>query len=431
MRQSTREIKQQTLQPLPPPPRRNGGGGRSSSHHYYSSIHLIICSLVSGSIGLYVGLLLGTGLPDHHHTDAGMMMSVLEKQKRTAAEQLRRATWEQQQQQEATASRLFPSSIGSYASGMAVVDRDSLAVTLDMGVPLDPSMRNNNQVLLIYQSDDSLPNADIAKQQAISLNESIPSLLVDDALANCHAVHVILTQPSKRHQCLAVMHQYESFHLQKFMRLPEQHGPVEATLPLRLVNRGSQANGRQSAKPPTITDTQAYWSVLNTYLTNFEANLAAVSQLAARVAVQNTVIVLVCNAGQSDLLVNFICANRHRGLSTDHLLVFATDIETRDLMNSLNIAVVYDATQTLPKQAAGRYADATFAKMMLAKVWCVQQLIWLGYNVLFQDVDVVWFKDPLPYFLATATTTTSGGGGGSNKEYDMYFQDEYVFRVVD
>jgi hypothetical protein len=434
MRQSAREIHKASTttmslsqQRSSQQPHRGGSG-----HHYrYSFLHVILCSSLSAIIGLYAGLLLGTGFLTHGGGGNNHALSIdpQQIQKRAAEERSRRAAWEKQDSSSLDHHRLFPTSISSYAAGMAVVDRDTFAATLDMGVPLDPSMRNNNQVLLLYQSDDAMPTAMAVPPQNVSgsSNSGIPSLLVDDALANCHAVHVILTQPSKRQQCLAVMHQYESFHLQKFLRLPpegQKSGPVEGNYPLRLVNRGAQHNGRKSAKPPTLSETQSYWmSVLKTYLEQFESNLAVVKDLAARVAIRQTVIVLVCNAGQAELLVNFICGNRFRHLSTDHLLVFATDEETRDLMQSLNVAVVYDATQNLPKQAASRYADATFAKMMLAKVWCVQQLVWLGYNVLFQDVDVVWFRDPLPYFL-----DQNGGGGidDPKQQYDMYFQDEYV-----
>ena len=36
--------------------------------------------------------------------------------------------------------------------------------------------------------------------------------------------------------------------------------------------------------------------------------------------------------------------------------------------------------------------------MMYAKVLCVLYPLLLNYDVLFQDVDIVWFKDPMPFF---------------------------------
>ncbi len=53
--------------------------------------------------------------------------------------------------------------------------------------------------------------------------------------------------------------------------------------------------------------------------------------------------------------------------------------------------------------------------MMIAKVVCVQLINHLGYDLLFQDVDVVWYKNPLEYFHDT-TNPYYG--------FDMYFQDD-------
>ena len=52
----------------------------------------------------------------------------------------------------------------------------------------------------------------------------------------------------------------------------------------------------------------------------------------------------------------------------------------------------------IPEKAAKRYGDARFTAMMMAKVICVQMVSMLGFDFLFQDVDIVWFKNPLEYF---------------------------------
>jgi len=51
--------------------------------------------------------------------------------------------------------------------------------------------------------------------------------------------------------------------------------------------------------------------------------------------------------------------------------------------------------------------------MMLSKVYCVHLVNALGYDVLFQDVDVVWYRDPLPYFHSP-----------ESRDFDFYFQDD-------
>ena len=52
---------------------------------------------------------------------------------------------------------------------------------------------------------------------------------------------------------------------------------------------------------------------------------------------------------------------------------------------------------------------------MFAKVVCVQLVNYLGYDLLFQDVDVVWYKNPLEYFHDTSNP---------HHDFDMYFQDD-------
>jgi hypothetical protein len=69
----------------------------------------------------------------------------------------------------------------------------------------------------------------------------------------------------------------------------------------------------------------------------------------------------------------------------------------------------------MPKEAARQYADPKFTKMMMAKVYCVQMMAMLPVDFLFQDVDLVWFKDPLTFFHNTTHPW---------HHFDIYFQDD-------
>jgi hypothetical protein len=124
----------------------------------------------------------------------------------------------------------------------------------------------------------------------------------------------------------------------------------------------------------------------------------------------------VCNLGHAELFHNFVCGARAKGLDLSKLLMFATDKETYQLSKQLGIAAFYDETifADMPTTAANAYGDKVFAKMMMAKVYCVHLVNQLGYNVLFQDVDVVWYRNPLPYFEQKEIT----------EEWDMMFQDD-------
>jgi Nucleotide-diphospho-sugar transferase len=310
----------------------------------------------------------------------------------------------------------FPDSVQAFAAGMARITRTELAKFLNLGVPLDPSKGINNEALILY-TESALPTTNnYAAQEAISMTQ-VP--LVDPMVAteNCDYLNLVLTHPGSRRQCIAVMGQYEGFHIQKYMRLPLE-GKLDSNQPLRYVNRGAQSSGRASIQPPPRNTTLSYWKDnWMPYVQSLERILQELSPIAEKVARKNAIIVMVCNFGQSDLLLNSICGARRRGLDTSSILVFATDEETRDRMHAMGVAVYYDEIlfDKLPQKAARRYADATFRALMLAKVWCVHLVNQLGYDVLFQDVDVVWFKDPLDYFEKME---------GPMVEFDFYFQDD-------
>jgi hypothetical protein len=102
--------------------------------------------------------------------------------------------------------------------------------------------------------------------------------------------------------------------------------------------------------------------------------LERLAPIAAKVARNKTLVVMVSNHGQSEVLVNFVCSAKTRNLDISAVLVFATDVETKALAESLGVGVFYDEDMfgDMPKQAARAYADRNFQAMMMAKVFCVQ-----------------------------------------------------------
>jgi len=185
------------------------------------------------------------------------------------------------------------------------------------------------------------------------------------------------------------------------------------------VNRGAKNNGGSAIYPPQQQSTKAYWKILQTYISSLDEVLANLKKLAQPVADshKNTVIVMTVNHGQSELLMNFACAARYRKLDLSSVLVFATDLETKALSEGLGLVTFYDEINfgDMPKEAARAYLDRNFGAMMMAKVFCVQMLSMLGYDVLFQDVDLVWFKNPLEYFHDENNPLYN---------FDIYFQDD-------
>lgn len=286
-----------------------------------------------------------------------------------------------------------PDSIKNLFAGSAVVDREQFTQSFDLGVPWDEPQRGAKDVLILYGSEDSLP-------------DHASSGSVADSTHNCDAMKVILTKNTNAvNQCFAFVPQWESYHVHKFMRLKPDDDKSDKpafskTYPLRNVSRRHEIKGTYSSFPNTSQLTR-FWGLLIDYLQKMEATTARLKPLAEKAAGSGkTIVVQVVNFGQAELLFNFVCNARAKELDLSNVLVFATDKETYDLVNELGINVfeVGDAFGEQPKGAAKRYGDRTFQVMMLSKVYCVHLINAMGYDVLFQDVDVIWYQDPIQYF---------------------------------
>jgi hypothetical protein len=296
----------------------------------------------------------------------------------------------------------FPETLSNMFVGFATVPRDEFNELLEVGVPLDPTMTGAEEVLVLYTGEKSLPT-----------DGPGTGLSAEKAVENCHSVKVILQEPRKKRkseQCIAFVPQWESYSVHKFMRLGTGDAlsqGVNYKYPLRYVSRSHSDQGKYVSVPNARLHTQESNSVLVDYLSHYDRVRKDLSDL-LRVRMQQSTgpsdssafIVMVCNAGQKELLHNFVCNAKAKGLDLSRVIMFATDETTYKLCNELGIAAFYDKAifGTMPETAARHYGDRSFAKMMMAKVFCVHLVNSLGYDVLFQDVDVIWFQNPLPYF---------------------------------
>jgi hypothetical protein len=126
------------------------------------------------------------------------------------------------------------------------------------------------------------------------------------------------------------------------MRVPKAGVKCGSREPLRAVSRGYDSNGSQQFVPPDKKTITKHWEMLKTYFDGFEDTLAQLKSIADKVAVKNTIIVMTCNMGQSELLMNFVCNAKAKGLDVSNVLVFPTDQETKDLAEGMGLATFYD-----------------------------------------------------------------------------------------
>ena len=351
-----------------------------------------------------------------------------------------------------TITPIFPKTLSKVFYGASTVRRENFIQQFDIGVPWNEPKPDATDVLVMYQSAESLPSDYYEKDASSRPNVHSSTAAADgdgghptpmspirvsydsadEATTNCHSMKVILIEPNTKHECVALVPQWESFHVQHFLRiLPENmtssrnKNPkpphFQANYPLRIVSRHDTLSGKTKPRIPIAYQNKKYWLMLLDYLSKLSATLERLKPLAETVVTSSnnfhrskTIVVMVCNFGQSELFMNFVCSARARNIDVSNILLFATDQDMYRLAQSLHITTfeVQDAFGEMPTGAAKVYGDRVFQGMMLSKVYCVHLISALGYDVLFQDVDVVWYRNPIEYFQSK-----------QSGDFDFYFQD--------
>eukprot|EP00548_Thalassiothrix_antarctica_P014948 CAMPEP_0194173072 /NCGR_PEP_ID=MMETSP0154-20130528/7454_1 /TAXON_ID=1049557 /ORGANISM="Thalassiothrix antarctica, Strain L6-D1" /LENGTH=278 /DNA_ID=CAMNT_0038885991 /DNA_START=156 /DNA_END=989 /DNA_ORIENTATION=+ len=228
---------------------------------------------------------------------------------------------------------------------------------------------------------------------------------------------------------------------------------------LERVGRNRRKGGIDELKPPNMAQQESNWKKLSHYFSTllpqakeelkpilrqmFQASINEDYTTASdgidcansnELLTKHQLIVMVCNYGQVDLLLNFLCSSYTMDLS--RVLIFCTDEKTYRIVMELDILglqVYYNSVlfQSVSTDAAKAYGDDVFVSVMWAKVvviHLIQQILLPndskqrkrrkycsnirnriydsdgGIDILFQDVDVIWNK---PKFQQAPTNTTS------------------------
>jgi hypothetical protein len=316
---------------------------------------------------------------------------------------------------QSTKTSSFPSaSLRRVVYDYATTPRDDFFHNFDLGVPMDNTVDGAEDVLILYNSNRSLPYA-MRKAEERGYHHIESSI---EATEHCQSMKVVLVDPSSLQrvhknaaQCMAIVPQWSSPYIYKFMRLPDDQGDrhgrgrINDDLPLRYVSRTHEDSGRHhAAVPPLDKHTLRSLAVLSEYIQELPHAQKRLQALLKNADTQDPLIVMTCNKGQSELFMNFVCSVTARKLPLDRVILFATDEYTYTLCQELQVQYCYhDPTLfgDIPEEAAEWFGDDTFAKVMKAKVYSVHLILTLGYSVLFSDVDVVWYKNPLDYYRTT------------------------------
>jgi len=254
--------------------------------------------------------------------------------------------------------RRFPESMSKLATGASMIKKNDFLSTFDYGIPKPPSKREHesdpgkDHVLLLYGSDKALPdvnvNTSVVYLDGNGNDTSLREYSAADATKNCGGLNVIYTDThGDLEQCIAIVGNYESYHIQRWLRIDPRGGSkVNAELPLEPVGRGLQTNGQDKFQAPGDRYALENQALLETYLDRLGDTLVTLEPMAKECAGNdNSVMVMVCNTGQSDLLINFICSAEARGFGDivkKKLIVFATDEGVYKIAQGLGLHSFYD-----------------------------------------------------------------------------------------
>eukprot|EP00038_Savillea_parva_P026726 m.55874 g.55874 ORF g.55874 m.55874 type:complete len:579 (-) comp7638_c0_seq2:2227-3963(-) len=108
-------------------------------------------------------------------------------------------------------------------------------------------------------------------------------------------------------------------------------------------------------------------------------------------------LVMCANHGHFPLLLNFFCSLRAAKIPFPQHFIVTTSAKTAaDLTNMGLTAFYHEGLGTFPTKASEGYGDEIFVRMMMLKQFAVYVALCCRYDVLFQDVDLTWLKDPVP-----------------------------------
>lgn len=238
----------------------------------------------------------------------------------------------------------IPPELSKFVVGATRTSKTDFFDYLNLGVPMDAEHDGDSQVLILHQRSKSLPTRFREYSEPIPFFESS-----QESLEHCDLLNVLLIDHSgQRNQCLAIVPQYESYVLQKYMRLENRR--LSSNAPLKMVGRGMKDNGWDEFDSPTDRNMKVHMDLLSTYFQALPQSLQELEPILKRIvggdggrsSKEKTITVMVSNFGQSELLVNFVCAARSRNLDISSIIVFATDVETKELAEQLGLEAFYD-----------------------------------------------------------------------------------------
>ena len=205
------------------------------------------------------------------------------------------------------------------------------------GTPKDfLSNIGNSEAIILYNTLESLPTN-------FKEMREIQTFTTQQALQNCDTMNVVYQNPKVNSgQCLAILSDYESYHLQKWMQFDDKTSKSRFHHELHPVGQTMNSKGRNDILSPDEFNMKTHEQMLNRFLNTQDQMKLELKEKLERIAIDNIVIVMTTNFGQSELLTNFVCAANAKGFDISNVLVFATDPRAANVSEGLGLETFYD-----------------------------------------------------------------------------------------
>jgi hypothetical protein len=250
------------------------------------------------------------------------------------------------------AAKTFPDTMSSFLHGVCRVQKEEFLQMFDYGLPEVTDIdreTGQSEVLLLYNTESAMPSSTSYDDNDGRL--AGPLLNVKEATAKCETLNVVsIGNPNEASdvflgsQCLALVGHEQMYHVQRFVKNPDSKDFGLVQRETIKQSRTKEYVGQYSFDSEDIKSSPArlHRKFLTKYLPYIDTLKARLKPLLESIAVDNTVVVMVCNKDQSSLLHNFACACRSKGIHTENVVVFPTDEETESLAQALGYTTFFD-----------------------------------------------------------------------------------------
>lgn len=192
------------------------------------------------------------------------------------------------------------------------------------------------------------------------------------------------------------------------------HLPKSTILPIGFFLKVNRAKGRMRMKQK-----------FDPFLRHYEDLMALVSStlLFKGFKPGSNIVLMTLNDGELDLFLNYACSCVAHNISIANTIVFSGSPEVVPFIQAAGaMAVSHPGFSEVSRAASEDYIDYIFVDMMWFKAMSLFVMVHLGYNVLFQDVDWVMFRDVFPLLEATIKAFQAAHPEGL--EPDILFSDD-------